>query len=172
MVFCRVAIILAGVSISLGYGAQEAPCPSHVIQVNLSSGGGVQNLVDEMSCTGAGVYNVTLHGRLRLGMRIEISAQKHMTFTGYPDDAMTGHDDDYAPRDSDDLAVIDAGGTTGIFLVSNGSTLSIKDLHLRGGFSEDGGAVAVTSSSTFNASGCVFTNNDASTAGGEEALWK
>lgn len=165
MVFYRMAMILAGVFTSLAHGAQQAPCPSHTVQVNLKSGGGVQSLTDAMNCTGAGVYNVTLHGRLQLKKRIEISAQKHITFTGYLDDAITGYKDC-------GVAAIDAGGTTGIFRVSQGSTLSIKDLQLRGGYSEDGGAVAVTSSSTFIASGCVFTNNSASTAGGEETLWK
>ena len=93
MVFYRMAMILAGVFTSLAHGAQQAPCPSHTVQVNLKSGGGVQSLTDAMNCTGAGVYNVTLHGRLQLKKRIEISAQKHITFTGYLDDAITGYKD-------------------------------------------------------------------------------
>ena len=51
------------------------------------------------------------------------------------------------PRDNELLSAFpDAGTTSGIFLVSNQSTLSINALVLEGGYAEDGGGVAVLAS--------------------------
>lgn len=60
----------------------------------------------------------------------------------------------------------DAGGTSGMFLVSNGSTLTVKHIALDGGYSEGGGgAVAALSSSYLRVFGCVFSSNVASVGG-------
>ncbi|CAN0517252.1 unnamed protein product, partial [Laminaria digitata] len=63
-------------------------------------------------------------------------------------------------------AVADAGKITGIFSVSDGSTLNLNHLVLDGGNEEEGAAVAVRESSSLHLFSCVFVNNAAS-AGGE-----
>lgn len=161
MSFGGMAIIAAGMAFFLVRGGRATPCPPHTIEVNLTASDGVQVLNEAMNCTGAGVYNVTLSRRLQIQETIEISGPKNVFITGSVDNAVTD------TSGGSPYAAIDAGGTTGMFVVSDGAMLNIKYLTLEGGFSEYGAAVSVTSSSFFMVSGCVFTNNRASTAGGE-----
>lgn len=158
------AIIAAGMAFTLVGGGQAIECSSSTTSVTLTASGGLQNLTDAMDCTGPGVYNVTLHGRLQIEQAIEIVDQKHVHVTGVYDDSQEIAGDGYR------YPVIDAGSSTGIFFVSNRSRLNIRFLTLAGGHSDDGGAVRVTSSSLLYVSDCDFTNNRASTTGGENDL--
>ncbi|CAM9295694.1 unnamed protein product, partial [Laminaria digitata] len=67
-------------------------------------------------------------------------------------------------------AVIDGGNSPGLFLVSNGSTLTLNDLVLEGGDAGIGGAISVADSSSLRVSNSYFTNNRASKAGGETMI--
>lgn len=172
MLFDAMAMILAAAAISLVPGARAAPCPKGTVSVNLTSSGDMQGLIDAMNCSGAGVYDVTVHGRLQIGEILKVSERKNVTVTGYVGTAMgSASDTDSAlGSTSDSYAVLDAGNKTGMFLVSEGSTLTINKLILEGGFSEDGAAIAVTSSSTLKVFDCDFTNNTASMSGGENII--
>ncbi|CAN0453186.1 unnamed protein product, partial [Laminaria digitata] len=61
--------------------------------------------------------------------------------------------------------VIDAGSTTGIFSVSNASTLTLKNMMLQGGVSDNGAAVDARSFSSVHVVCCAFSNNNATTGG-------
>lgn len=152
-----VLIITFGLAASLVPGAHSASCPSGTVSLNLTSFNDVQDLTDALNCTGKGVYEIIWNGRLRIEEPIEVSDNKHVTVNGSTGTSRIGTNDD------DD--VIDAGDATSIFLVTNGSTLSINHLVLVRGYSGVGGAVAVNSSSSLHVNGCGFTNNRASTGG-------
>lgn len=166
MIYHGMVMIMAGIVFSSVRGAQPAPCPSDTMAVGLTSNGGIQALTDALNCTGAGVFDVTLHGHLQLKKTIEVSDQKNVTVTGFVDNARDGTSDACIYADIGDE------NATGLFSVSNGSTLNIHNLTLKGGFSEYGGAVSVTSSSYLYAFDCHFINNTASSAGGETIPWK
>lgn len=165
MLFNGVVMIVAGIAISLVRGEQSAPCPSDTVSVQLTSTSGVKPLTEALNCSGAGVFSVTLDGRLQIEEIIEISDLKFVTVAGSAESVLD------RSSDASLYAEIDAGHTTGIFLVSNGSSLNISNLIIEGGYSTDGGAVAVTSSSSLNLFDCIFTSNRASSAGGERTLW-
>lgn len=166
MVFHGMAMIMAGIAFSSVRGAQPAPCPSDTMAINVTSHGGIQALTDALNCTGAGMFDVTLHGHLQLKKIIDVSDQKNVTITGFVDNARDGTSDACLYADIDD------GNGTGLISVSNGSTLSIHNLLLKGGFSTDGGAVSVTAASHLYVFDCQFINNTASSAGGEKWSWK
>lgn len=153
---------MAAMAISFVRGEQAGPCPSGTVALALTSTDGVKPLNDALKCSGSGDFNVTLLGPLQIEERIEISDQKNVTVTAAVDNELGGTNDDSL------YVEIDAGHKTGIFSVSNGSTLNIIKLILVGGYSADGGAVAVTASSSLNVFDCFFTNNRASKAGGEQ----
>lgn len=110
------------------------------------------------------MYNVSVQGRLEIEQKIHISDQKNVTIIGFVDD------DFKSASNPSGYTVISAGQTASIFSVSNGSTLDITRLTLEGGFSGEGGAVAVTSSSVLRVLDCGFANNEASTAGGKKPI--
>ena len=93
--------------------------------------------------------------------RIELFDRKNVTVTGTSFPSFFGGLGD----DNADGVVIDAGSGTGIFSVSNGSTLRLNNLVLEGGNAENGGAVDVRSSSSLFVFGCLFANNKASNGG-------
>lgn len=165
MKFGLMAIIVAGMAIVLVRGGQPAPCPPDTVTVDAISSTGAKDLTDALNCTGPGVVHVAVHGRLQIEQRIEISDQKNVVIKGSADNALDSMIDAYS------YAEIDAGHKSGIFLVSNGSTLSISQLILKGGYSQNGGAVDVISSSFLYVVNSTFMNNRASSAGGANTLW-
>lgn len=166
MLLTGIVTIVAGIAISLVRGEPSPPCPSDTVTtVELTSTSGVKPLIDALNCTGPGVFSVTLDGRLQIEDIIEMSDQKYVTVAGSAENVLD------SSSDASLYAEIDAGHTTGIFLVSNGSTLNMSNLVIEGGYSTDGGAVAVTSSSFLKVFDCIFTNNRASSAGGVMTFW-
>lgn len=160
--FDVMTVIVAGSAVALVPGSRAAPCSSRTVTVNLTSSGGVGALTDALNCTGAGVYAVALHSRLQIGDTIEVSDQKYVSITGFPGTSLTST--------SGSRGIIAAGDTTGMFSVSDRSTLAIQDLVLERGYSKHGGAITVTSSSSLYVHRCSFVNNRASTTGGEDLL--
>lgn len=156
-------LVVAGWTISLTSGAELVACPTGTVEKSVTSSGDLHSLTDTMNCSGQGVFNVTLHSSVQLRKRIEVSDEKtvHIAGSGLPTirAAVQGNNTPSADTDT--------GETTGIFLVSNGSTLNISALVLEGGFSEYGGAVTVLSSSSLHAFDCVFRDNSAATGGNE-----
>ena len=155
-----------GLVISLIAGTETAPCPSGTVAINVASSADLRSFIDGVDCTGEAIFDVTWYSSLQIDESIAISDQKSVTVTGngFPtiQAGVTDDDDDTDP-------VIDIGSTTGIFSVQNGSTLVLKQWMLDGGRSRDGGAVAVTSSSSLYVHDCAFTNNNA-TKGGENKV--
>lgn len=161
------AMLVAGSTVAFLAGAQLAPCPSDPVLVDLRTTGDIQRLSDAMNCSGPGEFNVAWHNSLQLDSRIEVSSRKHVTITGssstgIPTVTAAPHDDT-----TDNATSNDPGNISGIFLVSNGSTLTMNNMALDGGYSEDGGAVTVLGSSYLNVIDCIFTNNHASRNGGD-----
>lgn len=151
MLLDAMVIIAFGSSMCLPSGARAALCQSDTVRMHLASSGDVQKLIDAMDCTGNGVFDVVSRGRLHVPGRVEVSDQKKLTVTGNYGSSLIGNID-----------------TNGIFLVSDGSTLTINHMLLEGGISLDGGAVAVTSSSSLHLFDCHFSKNTAIAAGGEK----
>ena len=52
----------------------------------MSPDSGVHRLTDALNCTGPGVYNVSVQGRLEIEQKIHISDQKNVTIIGFVDD--------------------------------------------------------------------------------------
>ncbi|MEP5729812.1 MAG: hypothetical protein ABJL67_10645, partial [Sulfitobacter sp.] len=129
------AMIVAGIIFSLVRGLRAAPCPADAVAVDLPSNSGVYRLIDALNCTGPGVYNVSVHGRLEIERKINISEQKIVNITGSADD------DFKSTSNPSGYTVVSAVHTTGMFSVSNGSTLIITRLTLEGGSSVEGGTV-------------------------------
>ncbi|MEP4804532.1 MAG: hypothetical protein ABJZ69_08980 [Hyphomicrobiales bacterium] len=139
-------------------GAQSTECPAGIVAVNITSTADVHHLTDALACVGEGFFNITWYSSLTIYEMIEVSDEKEVTVTGVGVRSFRGAD-----------VVIDAGSGTGIFSVSGGSTLHLHNVVLKGGNTENGGAVAVLSSSAFFAFDCTFRNNNASN-GGETPL--
>lgn len=160
-------VMMAGWSIFFFHGAESAACPSGIVSVNLTTTDDMQTFTDAVNCSGPGVFNATLYNNVQINERIEVSDQKivYITGTGFP----TIHG--ALPNSTASSSSANAGSTTGIFLVSTGSALTIDALVLEGGHSEYGGAVTVLSSSSLHAVDCTFRNNTAKT-GGERGLWE
>ena len=160
----NVVVLTAWWTISIS-GEEITACLPGTISVNVTTNDDMHRLTDAMNCTGQGVFNVTLYSSVQVNRRIEVSNQKrvHITGSGFPTIRAE-------PRDNELLSAFpDAGTTSGIFLVSNQSTLSINALVLEGGYAEDGGGVAVLASSSLHAFACTFKNNSAA-AGGESRV--
>ena len=135
--------------------AESVLCPAVTISMNVATTSELQTLMTTINCTGEGAFNVTWIGSVSLSEAIKIRDEKHLTVTGSTS-ALTNFS----------IAAIDAGGTTGIFTVYNGSTLSLNNLVLEAGKATNGGAVDARSLSSVIVDDCVFTNNIA-TKGGE-----
>lgn len=155
-------MMLAGSTLAFVSGAETDPCLAGTIDINITEADDLTRLSDVLNCTGSGTFNVTWLGSLDLPQVIEVSNSKVVTVTGSGFPTIRGalNDNDYAAG-----VETDAGSTRGMFSVSDGSTLSLYALVLDGGQSENGGAVAVLSSSFLRVSGCTFKNNNASTGG-------
>ena len=136
-------------------GAESGLCPAGTISMNVATRSELQTLMAAMNCTGEGVLNITWIGRVSLVEAIEIREEKTLTVT-----ALISALTDFSS------AAINAGGTTGIFTVYNGSTLSLNGLVLEGGSFTNGAAIDARSSSSVIVDDCVFSNNIA-TNGGE-----
>lgn len=156
-------MLVAGLAIFFIPGTETASCPSDtVVAMNVTSSADVLNLTGAINCTGEGVFNVTWYNSLHIDQIIEVSHGKKVTVTGFGFPTIRPG----INYDGDDTgAADDLGSTTGIFSVSNDSGLILKQLVLEGGFSEEGGAVGVTSSSSLYVYDCGFGNNNASTGG-------
>lgn len=154
-------MMLAGLAISFIAGAEPAPCPSVTVAVDVTSLDDVRNLTDVIHCTGVGVFNVTWYTSLDIEQMIDVSDQKNVMVTGFGFPTIrAGLNGDGGMGTTHDL-----GSTTGIFSVHNESSLVLKQLVLDGGHSENGGAVAVTFSSSLHVYDCGFVNNNSSTGG-------
>lgn len=138
--------------------------------MDVTSTADVETLVESLSCTGAGVFNITWHGTVIVQQMINVTGGSDLTITQAQPDFSGSTGDG-----SDGGAVVEAGTSTGLFLVSGGSTLTLVDLELTGGNAYKGGAVWAVStgaldmdSSRLTAVGCTFTANTA-TVGGEKS---
>jgi len=140
---------------------ESASCPSGTAAVNIASTADLQILTDLLACEGEGQFNITWYASLAIEERIEVSNKKNVTVTGTTFRSFDGGLGD----DNGAGVIIDARRGTGIFSVSNGSTLHLNNLVLEGGNTENGGAVDVFSSSSLFVFGCIFRNNNASNGG-------
>eukprot|EP00904_Undaria_pinnatifida_P007520 jgi/Undpi1/3899/HiC_scaffold_16.g07267.m1 len=123
-----------------------------------------------MNCSGEGFFSATLYNSVQIQQRIEVSTRKTVNITGDGFPTISAATLDNALDSAESSAVTDVGNSTGIFLVSGGSTLTMKSLILDGGRSEDGGAVVVLSSSSMHVFDCTFKNNNATNTGGDKLL--
>ena len=147
-------------------GAETAPCSYHPVAVNVNSTSGVQGLINEINCTGEGVFDVTWYDTVQIEQTIAVSDQKSVTVTGSNSPtASTGESDPDEP-----VATIDGGNTTGLFRVSDGSILTLNNVVLNGGYSEDNGGAVTVSFGSLNVFGCAFANNQALLYGGEVTI--
>lgn len=148
------AVMTAIVALSFMPPTASAPCSAGTIAMDVVSAADLQNMANTINCTGEGTFDVTWIGSLQLEQRIELSDNKELTITG------SSLLSTVLPE-----AVIDARNTTGIISVSDGSTLNLVNLVLKGGNSEKGGAVDVRSSSALYVTDCFITSNNASRGG-------
>lgn len=155
--------VIVGLAIMFVSRAESAPCPANAVAVHVTSAADVQDLTEALTCTGEGVFNVKWYPSLTVAQTINVSNRKTVTVTGTGHPIIRGA----LANGNDWGAVVDGEGrnNTGIFSVSNRSTLHLNDLVLDGGNAEHGGAVALTSSSSLFVSSCTFTNNNASNGG-------
>lgn len=159
MRYALVAAMVAKVALflSLTSVAGAAPCPAGTTSMDVATTAELEVMMNTINCTGEGVFDVTWIGSVPLVQIIEVCEKKQLTVTGPTS----------TPTDLPS-AVIDAGsttGTTGIFRVCNGSTLSLNNLLLDGGISTNGAAIDARSSSAVYVADCAFTNNNATTGG-------
>ena len=155
------AVLSFGLTICAISGPESAPCPSVNFAINITSQADVQALTDAVACEGEGAFNITWYASLTIEEKIEVSDMKNVTVTGAGFPSFGGElcDDNGAG------AIIVGGSDTGIFSVSNGSTLRLNNLVFEGGNTENGGAVEVLFSSSLVVFGCIFKNNNASNGG-------
>ena len=150
---------------------ESAPCATSVTEMDVTSVADVETLVEALTCTGGGIFNVTWHGTVAVPQMINVTGGSHLTVAQARLDSLSS-----TGEGLDESAVVEAGSSTGLFLVSGGSVLTLVDLELRGGSSYKGGAVTAVSDSALEldsnrltAVGCTFTSNTA-TVGGEGLL--
>lgn len=150
------AALAASQSFLFMSGATPAPCSSGIVSMTVTTPADLLTMISTMNCTGEGTFDVVWTGTVPLLEVVEVSQMKRLTVTG----------SSRAPADpSSD--VMDAGGATGIFRVSNGSTLTLNDMVLVGGTSVEGAAIHARDYSFVRVVGCTFTKNNA-TNGGEK----
>lgn len=142
-------------------GAHAGSCPFGTVDFHVTTTADVPHLADLIDCSGEGSFNVTWYGTLPVDQTIEVSNHKNVTVTGlgFPTIYSGIHDKGDVGEN------ISLATTFGLFSVVNGSTLSLNEVVLEGGSSEEGGAVAVHSSSSLYVVDCDFTNNSASNGG-------
>lgn len=147
--------------LSLTSGAGAAPCPAGTTSMDVATTAELELMINTINCTGEGVFDVTWIGSVPVVQIIEVCEKKQLAVTGSTLTLTTA-----APTDTDlPSAVIDAGSTTGIFRVCNGSTLTLNNLILDGGISTNGAAIDARASSAVYVTDCAFTNNNATTGG-------
>lgn len=169
MVFDATTMMTLGLCISFLSGATPAPCPSSTVSIDVTSVTDVRNVTDALACTGEGDFNITWYPSVTLAQTIKVSDKKKVTVTGVGFPTIRGALFD----DKGTASAVDAEfkSGTGIFSVSNGSTLRLNHLVLEGGNEDLGGGVSVLSSSSLFVSSCTFTNNSASNGGDITCLW-
>lgn len=156
MRFSILAAVVTRLTTFLISGAETAVCSSrNTVAMDVATQDSLHKFTEAINCTGPGSFNITWHSSLVIGRTIEVSNQKNVSISGSGFHTIRGPQEDGN----------DTG--TGIFAVSNGSSLLLNHLVLEGGSSEDGGAVVVLSSSYLHVTDCIFTNNTAS-RGGEQ----
>lgn len=162
--FDLLVMMLAGLTVFFASGAESAPCPSGTVGVNVTSEADIHRLTHVLNCTGQGSFDVRWYSSLTLAHRIEVSDAKNVTIRGSASPTIRGGIIDAGKGDGG--TVIDReNATTGIFSVSDGSTLRLSHLVLAGGREKNGGAVDLVSSSNLFLVDCAFLNNNASKGG-------
>lgn len=156
MVSASVAVLAAklGLFLSFTLVAGAAPCPAGTVSMEVATTAELQTMITAINCTGEGMFDVTWIGSVPLLQTIEVCGKKQLTVTGSTSTPLN------LPS-----AAIDAGSTTGIFIVCNGSTLSLNNVLLEGGISSSGAAIDARVSSSVYLTDCGFTNNNATTGG-------
>ena len=154
------AVLAFGLAMCFMFGADSAPCPSVTVVAQITSKADVQALNDALACDGEGYFNITWYSSLTIEEGIKIFHKKNVIVTGAVSRVGGGLGNVNGAG-----IVIDVGGGTGIFAVSDGSILRLNNLVLQGGNAENGGAVDVRSSSSLFVFGCIFSNNNASNGG-------
>lgn len=155
-------------SLSFTPGAESGLCPTGTTSMEVATTSDLQSMMNTINCTGKGTFNVTWIGTVPLGQTIEVCEEKQLTVTGSTSTESTSAGSTSTVADVPS-AVIDAGRTTGIFRVCDGSTLRLNRLVLEGGASTSGAAVNASSFSSVIVDNCTFTNNSA-TDGGETMI--
>lgn len=157
------AMIMMAVGIALAFirVAASAPCQPVTVSLSVATAAGLQYLRDAMDFSGKAVFDVAWNSNLRVEQRIDVTDYKTVRVTG------TCHhtDGNGVPGSEDTGGVISGGYTTGIFLVSNRSSLTKTNLVSEGRYSDGERAIAVHSSSFLYVSRCAFVNNTASIGG-------
>lgn len=153
MIVDAMALMMIGFVASFLLGAVSALCPSSTVQVNVTSTADLQELTAALACSGKGSFDITWHSSLTVTQSIKVSDSKDVAITGSGFPRIRGG------------AIVNAGAGSGIFSVSNRSSLHLIDLMVDGGNAENGGAVNVYSSSTLFVVGCTFVDNTASYGG-------
>lgn len=153
-----ICLVTGGVS-----GTASAPCPSSTVALNVTSTADVQNLTNALACTGEGAFDIKWKTSLTIAQAIEVSNNKDVTVTGTNFPSIHGALSD--ENGGDASTDTGAGRGTGLFTVSNGSTLRLNRLVLEGGNAENGGAVELQSSSSLFVFDCTFANNNAHNGG-------
>lgn len=159
-------MLVAGLTFVSTSGPGVAPCPAGTVAIDVTSAASAQNLTDVLNCTGEGSFNITWHTSLTIDDRIDVSDNKNVTITGA---GVASTIRGALADDSNAGGIIQDGSGTGIFSVSNRSTLRLNQLVFEGGNAEEGGAVDVRSSSSLFVFDCTFTRNNASN-GGETSI--
>lgn len=158
LLFHFLAVLAASHCLLFTAGAMPAPCSGGTVALTVTTPAELQSMLSVMNCTGKGTFDVVWTGTVPLLQVIEVSQTKQLT--------VTGSSGALADPLSD---VMDAGRATGIFRVSNGSTLILNSMVLDGGTSLEGAAIDARDHSFVRVVGCTFTNNNA-TDGGEKLV--
>eukprot|EP00904_Undaria_pinnatifida_P003095 jgi/Undpi1/12787/HiC_scaffold_7.g02454.m1 len=156
------AILMTGLTLAFTSGAAASPCPAATMAIDVTSTAMVQNLTDVLACSGKGSFSITWHASLTIENTIKVSDNKNVTITGV---GSAGTIRGALGDDGDDDSIMHNGSRTGMFSVSNRSTLRLNHLAFEGGYAEKGGAVDVLSSSSLFVFDCTFTSNKASRGG-------
>ena len=151
----RLPFSVLAYSLSLATGVAQNT--SDIISMDVASSTDLETFIDKVGRDEIGVFNVNWYGRQQVSERILVSTGTNVTITGV------------ALPDAEPAVANDDGIVSGMFYVYYGSMLSLRNLALDGGVSEEGAAISVTDNGVLNVFDCAFTNNKASN-GGEEML--
>ena len=159
-------MLVAWLTGSFIQGAETVICPTGTVAIDIETLADVHDLTDIINCTGPGVFDIKWSTSLQIEERIGVSNMKNVTITGsgLPTIGSALKYDDIAGNDND------TGSVTGLFSVSDGSTLSLNYMAFEGFNSTDGGVIDVRSSSSLSLRGCNFSSNIASNGGETRAI--